>query len=66
MISDPELAAVNVDGHEVELHIVESLNGKLVEEGVAEVYVELAASAIQKVMEEDPMAFQTYLRRDAP
>ena len=61
--SDPELAHVNVDGEDVALHIIAAVKDGLRATGMPDVYLEQAASAVQKSMEQDPMAFITHFKR---
>jgi hypothetical protein len=62
VVSDPELAHVNVDGKDVNLHLVEATREQLRDRGIPEVFIEQGVGALQTAMENDPMAFLSYLR----
>ena len=66
VIGDLELAHVNVDGQDVDVHIVESLQEYLLTAGTPAVFLEQSAGALQKLMEADPMALLSYLNRSKP
>lgn len=60
-----ELEFVNVDGNDVELHILESLKEPMAAIGLPLVHIEQVAAAVQKQMREDPMTFLSHLRRSS-
>ncbi|HEU4540300.1 MAG TPA: HNH endonuclease [Jiangellaceae bacterium] len=62
LITDPELAAVNVDGNDVELHIVDTVVNSIERFGIQRVNAEQAAAGFQEAMRKDPMSFMTWLR----
>jgi superfamily II DNA or RNA helicase len=61
--SDPELVGVNLNGDEVELHVLTSLQQQLGAAGVPIIYHEQAAKAIQDRVLADPATFLELLRR---
>ena len=63
VVSDPELAHVNVDGADVSLHLIESTSESLRSAGIPDVFVEQSAAAFQRQMDKDPMAVLAYLKR---
>jgi superfamily II DNA or RNA helicase len=62
VVGDGEVVHVSIDGHEVDMHIIESVRGSLRVAGIPEVHIEQAAAAIQKSMLSDPMTFLTVLK----
>lgn len=65
VISDVELAHVNIDGHNVDRHIIEATKDSLARTGTPQIFVEQIAAAVQQTMEADPMTFLAYLRGGA-
>ena len=65
VMSDPELAHVTVDGDEISLHLVASIADSLREYGLPEAGVEQTAAALQRKMDQDPMAFLAYFKDKA-
>jgi hypothetical protein len=61
--SDPALAGVNINGDDLEIHVLEKLQEQLGAVGVPAIYHEQAAKAIQDRMLADPTTFQEILRR---
>lgn len=64
VLSDPELSHINVDGHDVDLGIAVAVREQAEADGLDVIHAEQFASSLQKKMEQDPMAFFAYLRRD--
>jgi superfamily II DNA or RNA helicase len=64
LLSGPELSHVNVDGDDVDLGLVGAVRDQAREDGLDEVHAEQFALSLQKKMEQDPMTFFAFLRRD--
>jgi superfamily II DNA or RNA helicase len=64
LLTGPELSHVNVDGHDVDLGLVGAVRDQARADGLDEVHAEQFAFSLQKKMDEDPMAFFAFLRRD--
>lgn len=64
LLEDPELAAINVDGQDVDLHIAESIGHSMADIGIPAIFHEQAAAAAQKTIKADPMTYLSYLKGD--
>jgi superfamily II DNA or RNA helicase len=65
VVSDGEVVHVNVDGNDLDLHIIAALRAGMQESGIPEVMLEQVALGVQKKMMQDPMTFLTALRFDS-
>ena len=59
---DGQIVHITVDGHPVDLHIVQLLAEMARESGLPEVFIEQQAKTFQRLMQANPMAFMDYLR----
>ena len=64
LLTGPELSHINVDGHDVDLGLVAAVRDQAKADGLDEVHAEQFAFSLQKKMEQDPMTFFAFLRRD--
>lgn len=64
VIGDGEVVHVSVDGHEVDLHLLNALRGSLSSTGTPDVYMEQVVSSVQQAMRTDPMAFLASLKEE--
>ncbi len=64
LLTGPELSHINVDGHDVDLGLAAAVRDQAKADGLDEVHAEQFASSLQKKMEQDPMTFFAFLRRD--
>jgi superfamily II DNA or RNA helicase len=64
VLTGPELSHINVDGHDVDLGIAAAVRDQAKADGLDVVHAEQFAFSMQKKMEQDPMTFFAFLRRD--
>lgn len=63
---DGQIVHVNVDGNDVDLHLIEAIRATSLASGLPEVFIEQQADAMQQAMRRDPLAFLSYLRDGEP
>jgi superfamily II DNA or RNA helicase len=64
LLTRPELSHSNGDGHDVDLRLAAAIRDQAKADGLDEVHAEQFAFSLQKKMEQDPMTFFAFLRRD--
>ncbi len=64
LLSGPELSHINLDGHDVDLGLAAAIRDQAKADGLDEVHAEQFALSLQKKMEQDPMTFFAFLRRE--